>query len=69
MKLNVFGTRLEIVRAEGKWLAYYSGNEGKKRRADDIHIPDKLQEAEIAEYIADLCHEWANPENNTVITL
>ena len=66
MKLDVFGRQLEIVRSEGKWLTFYPGNEGKKRRAHDIQIPGSLPEAEIMEYIADLCHEWASAANNSI---
>jgi len=62
MKLDVFGKKLEIVRAGGKWLVYYTGNEGKKRKAHDIRIPDDLTEPEIAEYVSDLCHELAISE-------
>ena len=69
MKLNVFGRELEIVRAEGRWRAYYPGNDGTKRKAPDITIPDEMAEAEIVEYVGDLCHEWATPDNQEVTVL
>ena len=66
MRFDVFGKHLEIVRRNGNWLAFYPGNDGKKRDANDIHIPGDLPEAELIEYIADLCHEWVSAANSSV---
>ena len=66
MKLDVFGRDVEVVRVKDSWVAYYIGNEGKKRLARDISIPDHMIESEIVKYIADLHHEWATPRNNKV---
>ena len=66
MKLNVFGKMIEIVRVHAGWKAFYFGNEGKKRPANDIVLPAHLKEADLVEYIADLCHEWASPANGVV---
>ncbi|MDF2179548.1 hypothetical protein P2G88_14945 [Aliiglaciecola sp. CAU 1673] len=59
MLLNVFGREVEVVRRERAWKAFYKGNEGKKRLAQDIFIPGELAENEIVGYVSDLCHEWA----------
>ena len=69
MKLNVFGRIVEIIKDKDRWSVFYLGSEGKKRLADDILVPSSIKEEEIVEYIADLCHEWANPKNNTVTVL
>lgn len=67
MKLDVFGKKeLEVVRREGEWLAFYCGNDGKKRRAYEIVIPNSLSEQEVVGYIADLFHEWATPSISEV---
>ena len=66
MKLNVFGKIVEVTRRDNQWIAYYLGNEGKTRTADDIRIPAHIAEDELADYIADLCHEWATPRYNCV---
>jgi hypothetical protein len=66
MKLNVYGTLIEISRKERKWIVYYLGNEGKKRVAQDIHIPSEINKESLIEYIADLCHEWAKPNSRGV---
>ena len=69
MKLNVFGRLVEVARSNEKWIVFYLGNEGKKREANDIVLPSNLTEADIAEHIADLCHEWATPKNGEVKVL
>lgn len=67
MKLDVFGRKtLEIVRRDNKWLAFYCGSEGKKRAADDLRIPASLSEEEVLGYVADIYHEYATAEFNTV---
>lgn len=59
MKLDVFGKLVEVKQRNRQWLVFYLGNEGKKRKATDIHVPEGLPESEVVNYIADLCHEWA----------
>lgn len=66
MKLNVFGKKIEVVRRDNKWRAYYLGNEGKRRLAANIVIPSDIKEDELREYMADLCHEWATPNRDSV---
>ncbi len=66
MKLDVYGKRVDLDNAHGRWHVFYVGHEGKKRRATDIHIPDNVRAHEVMQFIADLCHEWATPRNSTV---
>lgn len=67
MKFDIFGKRvLEVVRSNDEWLAFYCGNGGVKRKADDICIPSSLSELELDGYIADVFHEWATPDRNEV---
>lgn len=66
MTLHVFGKIAEVTRRDNRSIVYYLGNEGKIRTADDIHIPAHVAEDELADYIADLCHEWATPRYNCV---
>ena len=66
MKFNVFGRLVEVVRCSGQWHAYYLGVEGKKRSAQDIIIASDIEEQDIAQYLEDLCHEWATEKNNWV---
>ena len=62
MKFDIFGKKiLEVVRLDGRWQTFYCGSGGVKRKADDIRIPDDLDESQLDEYIADVFHEWATP--------
>ena len=69
LKLDVYGKEVLLVHSKGKWEAFYSGNEGKRRRASDIIIPSNIRESEVVRLISDLCHEWATAEKNEVRVL
>ena len=70
MKLDVFGVKtLEIVRQNDGWRAFYCGEEGKKRLANDIAIPNDLSESEVVEFVADIFHEYATLRHNQVVVL
>ena len=60
LRFDVFGRQVFVLREHGRWLAYYLGNEGKRRQAQDIVIPDSVSESELEQYLADLCHECAS---------
>ncbi len=67
MKFNIFGKKIiEVVRDGGSWQAYYLGNEGKKRKAEDVLIPSELSASDIEDYLSDLFHEMATLNNNDV---
>ena len=66
MRFNVYGKIIEVLKRQNKYQAYYLGQEGKKRFAHDIVIPADMHESGITGYLADLCHEWATPQNNSV---
>ncbi len=66
MKLNVFGRHVQVLRCNNDWKAYYLGNEGKRRLAEDIVIPSEIKKDELPNYLADLCHEWASQNRETV---
>ena len=59
IKFDVFGRHILVTRTEGGWTVNYAGDQGKKRPATDILIPDFISEDEIEQYLTDLCHEWA----------
>jgi hypothetical protein len=69
MKFNVNGRHLEILRSGDNWSVFYLGNEGKKRTANDIFIPQNLKKNEIKNYLEDLLHEWATPSNNQIFEI
>ena len=67
MKFDIYGRKiLEVVRRDGEWLAFYPGSGGVKRKADDIVILAHVSEAELKEYIGDVFHEWATPEQSDI---
>lgn len=66
LKFDVFGRLLQVVATESGWQAFYAGDDGKRRPARDIVIPDGLEESDIERYLDDLCHEWASDKNNRV---
>ncbi|HRH87850.1 MAG TPA: hypothetical protein PLO41_13450 [Rubrivivax sp.] len=59
LHFDVFGRRVAIERTGSGWQAYDVGNEGKRRPAD-FAIPHFVQEAELAQFLADLFHESAS---------
>ena len=69
LKLDVFGRSVLVERIAGAWQVFYLGGDGKRRRADDIFIPDTVPESEIERFVADLCHEWATPRNPSVVRI
>jgi hypothetical protein len=66
IKFDVFGRDVLIVGSDSGWKAFYPGSEGKRRPARDIVIPPGVKESKLAEYLDDLCHEWANDRNSSV---
>lgn len=66
---DVFGRDVLLEFIGTKRKAYYLGNEGKKRPADDIQVPDGLDLDDCIAFLADLCHEWARPGRNEVILI
>jgi hypothetical protein len=61
VRLDVYGRDVLVERDVKGWSAFYVSAEGKRRVAEDIIIPGRVREEELVQYIADLCHEWAEP--------
>jgi len=68
-KFNVYGREVLIERTRDHWSAYYIGADGKRRSAKDIVIPASVAEADLEQYLADLCHEWATERHPHVLLL
>lgn len=66
--LDVFGRRMVVEDLGKGWTAYWTGDEGKRRRAA-FPIPSSLDANGIAEYLDDLFHEAASAENPRVRVL
>ena len=66
LKFNIFGREVLVIKSETGWAAFYLGAEGKRRPATDIVLPPDIQESDIEQYLGDLCHEWANEQQQAV---
>jgi hypothetical protein len=66
LKFDVFGRRVLVVGSDTGWSVFYLGTEGKRRPAWDIVVPNSVSEAEVEQYLADLCHEWATERHPDV---
>lgn len=66
IKFDVYGRYVLIFRTSEGWKIDYASDQGKRRPATDIFIPDFISEFEIEQYLADLCHEWATDKHPLV---
>ncbi len=66
-EIEVYGERLLAERQGARWVLFYPGGDGKRRVATDLLVPDFVTtDDDLAEYLADLCHERATPMNREV---
>lgn len=65
MRLDVFGRELIVERRGDAWEVFHPG-EGKRRVAHDVSIPPELPEDRVAEFLADLLHEFATLDHPRV---
>ncbi len=66
IRFEVFGRPIGVARLNGEWVAYHLGVEGKHRRASDVIIPEFVEDAQLTQFLEDLCHEWASPDRPLV---
>jgi hypothetical protein len=66
IKLDVFGKNVLAMQTNEGWSMFYLSDDGKSRPALDIFVPEFVNESEIENFLADICHEWANEKNNSV---
>jgi hypothetical protein len=65
--LEVFGRRVRVEYADGRWTAFDPNAEGKRVPLCAAPIPEFVQsEAELKQYFADLWHEAATPDRSEV---
>ena len=66
MKFHIYGKILLANRSEKGWSISYVGDEGKSRPADDLIVPDFIEEDELEDYLSDICHEWVSDKHPNV---
>lgn len=55
-----------MEKTDSGWEVFYSGVDGRRRPAEDIVIPDFVDQSELEKYLSDLCHEWATDKHSSV---
>ncbi|KGS08413.1 DUF7661 family protein [Burkholderia sp. ABCPW 111] len=65
LRFDVFGKQILVERAQDRWVPFYPGSDGKRRPAHFV-IPDFLEAEELGQYLGDLFHESATPDNGDV---
>lgn len=56
---DVFGKRIEAVRAAVAWELFEVGNEGRKRRFSCGMVPPELSEDQLISFLEERFHEYA----------
>jgi hypothetical protein len=65
LRFEVYGRRIAVQSTETGRKCFLLGEEGKRRAAPDIVVPDFVLDDELLQYLADLLHECATPANGT----
>ena len=66
-EVEVFGRRLLVERTATGWETWIPGDDGKRGPAPGILIPAFIvTDDELLRYLADLWHESARPDRQTV---
>jgi hypothetical protein len=61
MKFNIYGRfQVEVNQENGTWVAYHV-ELGKRRKLEELVIPADIKAEEIASYLDDIYHEYAEP--------
>jgi hypothetical protein len=66
-EVEVFGRRLLVERTSSGWRTCVPGDDGKRGPLSDTMIPAFVRtDEELLQYLADLWHEGARPDRQTV---
>ncbi|WP_447598596.1 DUF7661 family protein [Nitrospira sp. Nam80] len=63
---DVFGKRIQAMRAHSGWELFEIGNEGKQRRFGGAIVPPDLSEDQLLSFLDDLFHQYATPIRSRV---
>lgn len=64
---EIFGRRVLLERTGDTWIAYIPGDDGKRRALPGATIPSfVVSDDAVLQYLADLWHEEARPDRQTV---
>jgi hypothetical protein len=66
-EVEVYGHRVLVERTPEGWRTYAPGNDGKRQATPAQLLPAfVVTEGELLQYLADLWHESARPDRQTV---
>ena len=66
-QLDLFGRPFFVERTANGWSIHAQGSEGKRGPPLELPIPYFIEDHDtLAQYLADLCHEWASPAHPDV---
>lgn len=66
-EVEVYGHRLLVERTGDGWRTYIPGDDGKRRASPVVLVPAfVVSDEELLQYLADLWHESARPDRQTV---
>jgi len=66
-EIDVFGTRYGTEFLNGRWVIFHPGADWKRRQVTDLVVPAfVVTEKDLAQYLADVCHEAATPKYHEV---
>lgn len=69
IKFNVFGKPMSVHRIEQQWQLFTDSDTGMSARVYDVVIPPDLTPSELAGYLDDIYHEYANEKYPEVVIL
>ena len=61
MRFNIYQRFVvEIIRKDGRWVAFRMG-EGSKVPVDDLVVPQDFEASQLLTFLEDVYHEYARP--------
>ena len=66
-EIEIYGRRLLVERTVDRWQTFLPGDDGKRRSSPGVLIPQfVVTDDELLQYLADLWHEHARPDRQTI---
>ncbi|WDE12760.1 DUF7661 family protein [Thalassomonas haliotis] len=69
IKFNVFGKLMSVRRTGQQWQLFNDSDTGMSARVYELVIPPELTVDELAGYLDDIYHEYANENYPEVVKL
>ena len=67
LRFDVYGRfRVIVEEVDGIWSVYRIGADGKRRRLDDVVVPDGADPGQVVDALEATFHELATPDTTIV---